>query len=233
MTIESSNFKLSRFAKCVLLRTRRRYINTNSKLYGTLQDIGRRAANCCNNNAVYSFCIRLPVCLICGTFRCRLLIDVKNYSRVVTWYMGSGLKAQNIAGIRAQRKGLRLRRMGSGITRLLSPNQGSDLLHGLKISYHNIFPHNKVCVHRISWPRYITYSCFWLAAIPAIRCPGCLTKSWLFVTQLHNALSAPEGRESDLYVSFFCEKWERRKRTKRNPVTEKGTYDLLPARVQA
>ena len=45
--------------------------------------------------------------------------------------------------------------MGSGITRLLSPNQGSDLLHGLKISYHNIFPHNKVSVHRISWPRYI------------------------------------------------------------------------------
>ena len=28
--------------------------------------------------------------------------------------------------------------MGSGITRLLSSNQVSDLLHGLKISYHNI-----------------------------------------------------------------------------------------------
>ena len=27
--------------------------------------------------------------------------------------------------------------MGSGITRLLSLNQGSDLLHGLKISYYN------------------------------------------------------------------------------------------------
>ena len=27
--------------------------------------------------------------------------------RVVTWYMGSGLKAQNMTGIRAQRKGLR------------------------------------------------------------------------------------------------------------------------------
>ena len=43
-----------------------------------------------------------------------------------------------------------------------------------------------------------------------------------FVTQLLNALSTPEGRESDLY-NFFCEKWGRRKRTKRNPVTEKGT----------
>ena len=130
--------------------------------------------------------------------------------------------------------------MGSGITRLLSPNQGSDLLHGLKISYHNIFPHNKVCVHRISCPRYITYSCFRLAAVPVIRSPGCLTKTryhilnlslsregtviWIsshfsrFVTQLLSTLSTPEGRDSDLYISFFCEKWGRRKRTKRNPV---------------
>ena len=104
--------------------------------------------------------------------------------------------------------------MGSGITRLLSSNQGSDLLlfifiilvfilnfrlvrklvflyfnvnvylkeipclnkvtlpyltlHGPKISYHNILTHNKVCVHRISWPRYIPYSCFRLAAVPVI-----------------------------------------------------------------
>ena len=67
-----------------------------------------------------------------------------------------------VYGLRAQSpkyawdQGSGLRRMGSGITRLLSLNQGSDLLHGLKISYHNIFPHNKVSVHRISWPRYIT-----------------------------------------------------------------------------
>ena len=66
-----------------------------------------------------------------------------------------------VYGLRAQSpkyagdQGSGLRRMGSGITRLLSLNQGSDLLHGLKISYHNIFPHNKVSVHRISWPRYI------------------------------------------------------------------------------
>ena len=67
--------------------------------------------------------------------------------------LGSGLRG----------KGSGLRRMESGITRLLSPNEGSDLLHGLKISFHNIFPHNKVSVHRISWPRHITYSCFQLA----------------------------------------------------------------------
>ena len=32
--------------------------------------------------------------------------------RVVTWYMGSGLKAQNMIGIRAQRKGLRDQKNG-------------------------------------------------------------------------------------------------------------------------
>ena len=74
--------------------------------------------------------------------------------------------------------------MGSGITRLLSPNQGSDLLHGLKLSYHNIFPHNKVCVHRISWPRYIAHSCFRLTAVPVIRSPGCLTKTWYHILNL-------------------------------------------------
>ena len=74
--------------------------------------------------------------------------------------------------------------MGSGITRLLSLNQGSDLLHGLKISYHNIFPHNKVSVLRNSWPRYITYSCFRLVAVPVIRSPGCLTKTWYHILNL-------------------------------------------------
>ena len=106
------------------------------------------------------------------------------YNRVVTRYMGSGLKAQNRIGIRAQRKGLRAHKNGSGITRLLSPNQGSDLLHGLKLSYHNIFPHNKVCVHRTSWPRYITHSCFRLTAVPVIRSPGCLTKTWYHILNL-------------------------------------------------
>ena len=32
--------------------------------------------------------------------------------RVVTWYMGSGLKAQDMTGIRAQRKGLRAQKNG-------------------------------------------------------------------------------------------------------------------------
>ena len=32
--------------------------------------------------------------------------------KVVTWYMGSGLKAQNMTGIRAQRKGLRAQKKG-------------------------------------------------------------------------------------------------------------------------
>ena len=147
-----------------------------------------------------------------------------------------GLRAQSLKYDWAQGSGLR--RMESGITRLLRPNQGSDLLDGLKISYHNIFPHNKFCVHRISWPRYITYSCFRLAAVPVIRSPGCLTKTWYhilnllivegtviwisshfsrFVTQLLNALSTPEGRESDLYISSFA----------RNGEEEKGRKEIL------
>ena len=87
-----------------------------------------------------------------------------------------GLRAQtqNMTGIRAQRKGLRAQKNGIRVTKLLSPNQGSDLLHGLKISYHNFFPHNKVCVHTISRPRYI-----YLFLLPAGG-SSCHTKSWLF-----------------------------------------------------
>ena len=82
-----------------------------------------------------------------------------------------------MTGIRAQRKGLRDHKA-------FVPEQGSDLLHGLKISYHNIFSLNKVCVHRISWPRYITSSCFQLAAVPVIRSPGCLTKTLYHILNL-------------------------------------------------
>ena len=135
--------------------------------------------------------------------------------------------------------------MGSRITRLLSPNQGSYLLHGLKISYHNIFPHNKVCVHRIFCPRYITYSCFRLAAVPVIRSPGCLTKTRYHILNLllncpghrnmilkslfslcnatpQRAVNARKQRKRFIHI-LFCEKSGRRKRTKRNPRTEKGT----------
>ena len=134
--------------------------------------------------------------------------------------------------------------MGSGITRLLSPNQGSYLLHSLKISYHNIFPHNKVCVHRVFCPRYITYSCFRLAAVPVIRSPGCLTKTRYHILNFLNcpehrnmilkslfslcnatpqrAVNARRQRKRFIHI-FFWEKSGRRKRTKRNPRTEKGT----------
>ena len=146
--------------------------------------------------------------------------------------------------------------MRSGITRLLSPSQGSYLLHGLKISYRNIFPHKKVSVLRISWPRYITYS--WLAAVPVIQSPGCLTKTWYhilnllivegtviwisshfsrFVTQLLNALSTPEGRESDLYISFSREMGKKKKDKKKSCDRERyvstSSTDLLLARVWA
>ena len=35
------------------------------------------------------------------------LYDQKTSYRVVTWYMSSGLKAQNMSGLRAQRNGIR------------------------------------------------------------------------------------------------------------------------------
>ena len=152
--------------------------------------------------------------------------------------------------------------MGSGITRLLSLNQGSDLLHGLKISYHNIFPHNKVSVHRISWPRYITYSCFRLAAVPVIRSPGCLTKTWYHILNLFNCWghrnmnlkslfslcnSAPQRavnvrgqrkRLIHIYI-FFARNGEEEKGQKEIRSCDRERYitssltDLLLARVQA
>ena len=45
-------------------------------------------------------------------------------SRVVTWYMGSGLKAQNMAGIRAQRKGLRAQMNGIRDHKAFEPKSG-------------------------------------------------------------------------------------------------------------
>ena len=46
------------------------------------------------------------------------------YCRVVTWYMGSGLKAQNITGIRAHRKGLRAQKNGIRDHKVFEPESG-------------------------------------------------------------------------------------------------------------
>ena len=43
---------------------------------------------------------------------------------VVTWYMGSGLKAQNMTGIRAQRKGLRAQKNGIRDHKAFEPESG-------------------------------------------------------------------------------------------------------------
>ena len=150
--------------------------------------------------------------------------------------------------------------MGSGITRLLSPNQGSDLLHGLKISYHNIFPHNKVSVHRIFWPRYITYSCFRLAAVPVIRSPGCLTKTWYHILNLFNcwghcnmnlkslfslcnatpqrAVNAKRQRKRFIQSYLFLQEMGKKKKDKkkscdRERYVSTSLTDLLLARVKA
>ena len=47
-----------------------------------------------------------------------------DFVRVVTWYMGSGLKAQNMTGIRAQRKGLRAQKNGIRDHKAFKPESG-------------------------------------------------------------------------------------------------------------
>ena len=91
------------------------------------------------------------------------------HSRVVTWYMGSGLKAQNMTGIRAQRKRLRAQKNGIRDHKAFKPEPGIV---------------DKVSAYIISWPRYITYSCFRLAAVPVIRSLSCLTKTWYHILNL-------------------------------------------------
>ena len=55
----------------------------------------------------------------------RLLIKQRSgLSRVVTWYMGSGLKVQNMTGIRAQRKGLRAQKNGIRDHKAFEPESG-------------------------------------------------------------------------------------------------------------
>ena len=154
---------------------------------------------------------------------------------------GLGLKAQNMTGIRAQRKRLRAQKNGIRDHKAFKPESGIV---------------DKVSAHVISWPRYITYSCFRLVAVPVIRSPGCLTKTWYhilnllivegtviwisshffrFVTQLFNALSTPEGRESDLYISFFARNGKKKKDKKKSCERERyvstSLTHLLLARV--
>ena len=52
--------------------------------------------------------------------RVPMILDI----RVVTWYMGSGLKAQNMTGIRAQRKGLRAQKNGIRDHKAFEPESG-------------------------------------------------------------------------------------------------------------
>ena len=56
--------------------------------------------------------------------RSRTQINQGEFIRVVTWYMGSGLKAQNITGIRAHRKGLRAQKNGIRDHKVFEPESG-------------------------------------------------------------------------------------------------------------
>ena len=73
------------------------------------------------------FFITLSNLKILGFFYCKknsLIWAVKCENRVVTWYMGSGLKAQNMTGIRAQSKGLRAQKNGIRDHKAFEPESG-------------------------------------------------------------------------------------------------------------
>ena len=75
--------------------------------------------------------------------------ELRQFSnRVVTWYMGSGLKAQNLTGIRAQRKGLRAQKNGIRDHKAFEPESGIRFITRSKniLSQYIVFPRNKVCV---------------------------------------------------------------------------------------
>ena len=154
--------------------------------------------------------------------------------------MGSGLKAQNMTGIRAQRKGLRAQKNGIRDHKAFELESGIRIVtpwtHGKKISYHNIFPRNKVSVHRISWPTYISYSCFRLGAIPVmwvvwqkhgiVFLINSIVERTFLALLRNSAYGSLGSSQSAVYISwhiFCCEKWVRGKRRKRSRGTEKGT----------
>ena len=174
--------------------------------------------------------------------------------------MGSGLKAQNLTGIRAQRRGLRAQKNGIRDHKAFEPESGIIFITRSKnFSYHNIFPHNKVCVHRIFCPRYITYSCSRLAAVPVIRSPGCLTKTRNHILNLllncpghrnmilkslfslcnatpQRAVNARRQRKRFIHIFFFARSREGEKGKKEILGQRKVRnyfLDLLLARVQA
>ena len=69
--------------------------------------------------------------------------------------MGSGLKAENMTGISAQRKGLRAQKNGIRDHKAFEPESGIRFITRSKNLLSQYFPLNKVCVDSISWPRYI------------------------------------------------------------------------------
>ena len=69
---------------------------------------------------IIASCLISPI-TICEFFLYENLIEMR---RVVTWYMGSGLKAQNMTGIRAQSKGLRAQKNGIRDRKAFEPESG-------------------------------------------------------------------------------------------------------------
>ena len=175
--------------------------------------------------------------------------------------MGSGLKAKKMTGIRSQRKGLRAQKNGIRDHKAFEPESGIRFITRSKNLLSQYFPHNKVSVHRNSWPRYITYSCFRLPAVPVIRSPGCLTKTCYHILNLFNCwghrnmnlkslfslfnstpqrtVNARRQRKRLIHILFFFlremgkKKKDKKKSCDRERYVTSSLTDLLLARVQA
>ena len=153
--------------------------------------------------------------------------------------MGSGLKAQNMTGIRAQNNGIRDQKAfepESGIRFITrSKNLLSQYFSALIIRFvSTVFPgRGTLLILASGWRQFLSYE-----VLVVWRKHGIMflsyfivegTVIWIsshfsrFVTHLLNALSNARRQRKRFIHIFFCEKWGRRKRTKRNPVTEKGT----------
>ena len=77
-----------------------------------------------------------PLAYFSARFQKQLFFLATPQNRVVTWYMGSGLKAQNMTGIRAQRKGLRAQKNGIRDHKAFKPESGIvDTVSALIISW--------------------------------------------------------------------------------------------------
>ena len=156
--------------------------------------------------------------------------------------MGSGLKAQNMTGISAQRKRLRAQKNGIRDHKAFEPKSGISFItrsKNLSSQYYSVlirfvsveFPgQGTLPVLASGWRQFLSH---WYKVLVVWRKHDIIflidlivegTVIWIsshfsrFVTQLLNALSMPQGRERDftyLYMYLFWREMRKRKKDKK------------------